>query len=152
MRGLLPKECLQAYLAGSNVFIPLFHSLILNIALVTGGLALKFGLVREVAGGETRVAVVPAGVKALLKVGSEVLVQSGAGAGSSFSDEKYAAEGARIVKDSRPVYAEADVILKIQPPTDDKAKLPRDGGTLVGLLWALSNRSLIEKLNAKKMT
>lgn len=112
---------------------------------------MKFGVVRETKGGETRVAVVPDAVKDLVKFGGEVLVEKGAGERSSFLDKHYSDAGAKVV-DGKTLYAEADVILKIQPPSDSEIKLMRDGTTVIGLFWALTNRDVVKKLVAKKMT
>jgi NAD(P) transhydrogenase subunit alpha len=56
------------------------------------------------------------------------------------------------VVDAKTLYSEADTILRIQPTSDAEIKLLRDGTTMVGLFWALTNRDLVRKLAAKKMT
>ena len=112
---------------------------------------MKFGVPRETQEGETRVAIVPSAVKDLVKLKSEVLVESGAGVKASFSDKQYADAGAKVV-DSRAVYGEADVILKVQSPTPNELNSMRDGTALMGLFWAVSNKDLVEKFVAKKMT
>ena len=79
---------------------------------------MKFGVASESAVGEKRVALVPAMVPDLIKFGGEVLVEKNAGVKSNYSDKDYELAGAKIV-DS--VYDKANVILKIQPPTDRKS-------------------------------
>jgi NAD(P) transhydrogenase subunit alpha len=77
----------------------------------------KIGIIREKGAGETRVAVVPADVRRLVKKAHEVVVETGAGAGSSFGDDTYQAAGARILPGAEPVMAECDVAVKVEPPT-----------------------------------
>jgi NAD(P) transhydrogenase subunit alpha len=88
----------------------------------------------------------------LVKFGAEVIVEKDAGLQAHFQDEQYAAAGARIVGDKAALCAEADILLKIQPPTASEAGGMRDGCTLIGLFWAAGNKDLIQQLKSKKMT
>ena len=72
-------------------------------------------VVKEIAPGERRVAIVPEAVGRLTAAGHQVLVEAGAGAGASFPDSAYVEAGARIV-DVDTLYREADVILRVQRP------------------------------------
>ena len=63
------------------------------------------GIPTEIKNNENRVAATPAGVAELVAHGHEVIVQAGAGEGSSFPDSEYAAAGARIVEDATTVGA-----------------------------------------------
>ena len=113
---------------------------------------LKIGVPRETKEGETRVSLVPSMVPELMKFGCNVCVETNAGLAASYADEEYSKAGARILPDSRVLYAEADLVLKIQPPSESEATLLGDGSTLIGLLWAVSNKDLVKKLSEKKMT
>jgi alanine dehydrogenase len=75
---------------------------------------MKVGVIKEIKDKEQRVALTPAGAKALHKAGHRVLVQAGAGLGAVFSDAQYCAAGARIV----PVEQawDADLVLKVKEP------------------------------------
>src|SRR5215211_5132540 len=75
---------------------------------------MKVGVIKEIKDKEQRVALTPAGAKALHKAGHRVLVQAGAGFGSGFSDAQYCDAGARIV----PVEQawDADLVLKVKEP------------------------------------
>ena len=75
---------------------------------------MKVGVATEIKPDEYRVALTPAGVRELTKLGHEVLVESGAGAGSAIADRDFQAQGARIVAD-----ADAGVIA----PADDPAAI-----------------------------
>ncbi len=77
---------------------------------------MKVGVPSEVKTDEYRVALTPAGVRECSDAGHQVFVQSGAGNGSSISDESYAAQGATIVPDADAVFAEATLIVKVKEP------------------------------------
>jgi len=76
---------------------------------------------KEVLPGENRVAATPASVKELIKSGLTVKIQSGAGAASFFSDDDYRSAGAEIVTDVKALFSEADIVLKVAPPTQNDA-------------------------------
>ncbi len=119
---------------------------------------MKVGIPREVAAGETRVALVPSMVSSLTKMGHEVLVESGAGLGSSFSDAEYEEAGAKIIKGAGDLWAMADTILKVRPLGEHpdlkkhEAELLHDGGTYIGFMAPLANLDIIQKLAQKKVT
>lgn len=77
---------------------------------------MKIGVPKEIKNHEYRVALVPAGAKALVDAGHTVTVQAGAGEGSAISDDEYRAVGARIVEDVAEVWGEADMIMKVKEP------------------------------------
>jgi len=77
---------------------------------------MKIGIPKEIKTNENRVSLVPAGVEALVSVGHEVVVESGAGQGSGFTDEQYAAAGAQIANDADAVWAAAELIVKVKEP------------------------------------
>lgn len=108
---------------------------------------MRIGVTREVRSGETRVAATPATVGRLLALGYEVVVESGAGLKSSFTDSAYVEAGATIGD-----AWSADIVLKVNAPTDDEIALLRPGSTVVGLLSPGLNPELLEKLAARKVT
>ena len=77
---------------------------------------MKVGVPTEIKTDEYRVALTPSGVRELADHGHEVVVQSGAGEGSTISDAEYEAQGARIVPDAPSVFAEAELILGVKEP------------------------------------
>jgi NAD(P) transhydrogenase subunit alpha len=119
---------------------------------------MKLGIPREIRPRERRAAATPESTARLVKLGFEVLVESGAGAGAAFSDEDYRAAGARIVTDPRELWRESDLVLKVQPPDQHpdlgvhEVDLLREGATLVGFVWPGKNRPLIDRLAARKAT
>jgi H+-translocating NAD(P) transhydrogenase subunit alpha len=111
----------------------------------------RIGVPQERATGERRVALVPDTVKRLAGEGVEVLVERGAGARASFLDEAYAAVGARVVSVTE-VYAEADLVARVQRPDDDDVERLRAGSVLVGLLQPLVNPELARALAERGVT
>ena len=104
---------------------------------------------KESALGERRVALVPELVPKLTKAGLEVIVQSGAGAAAGFLDPPYIDAGARIEPD---VFENADVLLKVQPPTAAEIDRMKAGATLIGFLQPYTSVSEIRALAARRIT
>jgi alanine dehydrogenase len=77
---------------------------------------MKIGVPTEIKQDEHRVALTPAGVRELTAAGHEVVVQRGAGAGSSIADEAYVAQGAEILADADAVFEAAELIVKVKEP------------------------------------
>ena len=79
---------------------------------------MRVGIPKETSPGETRVAVIPAGVATLTKAGLQVAVESGAGLAAGFTDAAYAAQGAAVV--SRAEALAADILLQVRatPPAN----------------------------------
>jgi NAD(P) transhydrogenase subunit alpha len=107
------------------------------------------GVPKEIAGGERRVALVPELVPKLVKAGLEVLVQADAGAAAGFLDPSYAEKGARVEAD---VFPQADILLKVQPPTLEEIGKIKEGTTLIGFLQPYTNAAGIKALAARKVT
>ncbi|MBW5446716.1 alanine dehydrogenase [Cohnella sp. CFH 77786] len=85
------------------------------------------GVPKEVKKQEYRVALTPAGAGMLRQQGHEVVVQAGAGAGSGFPDEEYAAAGAAVVGTAEAVWERAGMIVKVKEPVAEEFKLFRPG-------------------------
>ncbi|AJY74397.1 alanine dehydrogenase [Paenibacillus beijingensis] len=77
---------------------------------------MKIAIPKEIKNNENRVAITPSGVMALVKAGHEVLIEKGAGAGSGFADEDYAAAGARIASDAAEAWSFAEMVMKVKEP------------------------------------
>jgi NAD(P) transhydrogenase alpha subunit len=111
---------------------------------------MRIGVPRECRARETRVAVTPATVTRLRRLGYDVVVGAGAGAASSFADEAYAQAGARVVPDEE-AWA-ADVVLRVNPPTAGEIALLRDGATLIGQLAPALSPDLVAALARRPIT
>ena len=96
---------------------------------------------RETAAGERRVALVPEIVEKLVPGGLEVVVEPGAGASASFPDAAYADAGAQLAD-----WADADVVVKVQKPSEEEAARLHDGQVLIGFLQPLTDSEGIERL------
>ena len=109
---------------------------------------MRIGVPREIKPGERRVAATPTTVTRLIKLGYTVEVERGAGQLASFSDDAFAAAGAEIVDDPWA----ADIILKVNAPTDDEIARMRQGQYLASLLSPAIHPDLVETLRAKGVT
>jgi len=106
---------------------------------------MKVGVAREAAPGERRVALVPEALGKLTAAGLEILVEAGAGSGAQIPDEQFVEAGARVVPTTE-LYAQSDVILRVQKPTESEAKILRKGQVLIGLLQPLLDPDLMQTL------
>ncbi|MGK2852151.1 MAG: Re/Si-specific NAD(P)(+) transhydrogenase subunit alpha [Candidatus Limnocylindrales bacterium] len=112
---------------------------------------MKVGVAKETAPGERRVALVPEALGKLQAAGCEILVESGAGAGSAFLDSAYAEAGATVVPTDQ-LYAQSDVILKVAKPSAAEAGKLRSGQAVVGFLAPLIDPALAQDLAGKGVT
>jgi NAD(P) transhydrogenase subunit alpha len=108
-------------------------------------------VLRETSPGERRVALVPEGVRTLVKAGLELRVEAGAGAGASIADAEYEAAGARV-EDGAAVRAAADLVLAVQPQSDADVERLRPGSALVSLLRPLDEPARAARLAARGVT
>lgn len=93
---------------------------------------------------------VPEGCARLVKEEMEVVVESGAGEAAFYPDADYEAVGARI--GDRAAALGADVVLKVQPPTDEEIALLKDGAALIGFLNPLDRPEIVGMLAARGVT
>ncbi|SUB23859.1 Re/Si-specific NAD(P)(+) transhydrogenase subunit alpha [Avibacterium avium] len=107
------------------------------------------GVPKELLDNETRVAATPKTVQQILKLGFEVLVEHDAGFKASFEDQAFINAGAKIGT-AQEVW-NADVIMKVNPPTDEEIALIKEGATLISFIWPAQNEALMQKLSAKKI-
>ncbi|MFF4125737.1 Re/Si-specific NAD(P)(+) transhydrogenase subunit alpha [Microbispora rosea] len=112
--------------------------------------AQRLGVVAESTPGETRVAATPATVPQLVSLGYEVIVESGAGKRSGFTDDAYATAGARIA--GREETWDADVVLKVNAPSADEIAALHDGSTLVSLIGPAADADLVDALARRPIT
>ncbi|WP_286958305.1 Re/Si-specific NAD(P)(+) transhydrogenase subunit alpha [Arsenicicoccus sp. UBA7492] len=111
---------------------------------------MQIGVPLETLPGETRVAATPTSVVQLVTLGYDVVVESGAGAAASLPDEAYAEAGATVV-DREGAWA-ADMVYKVNPPSDDEIQQLREGATLVSLVQPALRPELVERLAAHRLT
>jgi NAD(P) transhydrogenase subunit alpha len=119
---------------------------------------LTIGVPREIHPGERRVACVPRAAVKLIKLGFDVIVESGAGVAAAFTDQAYQEAGAKIVPDASAVWTQADLILKVRAPEKydgtgpHEADLIKERARLISFIWPAQNKDLIAHLARRKAT
>ncbi|MEW2133602.1 alanine dehydrogenase [Streptomyces sp. NPDC005435] len=106
----------------------------------------KVGIPREVKNNEFRVAITPAGVHELVRNGHQVVVERGAGLGSSITDEEYIAAGAGILDTADEVWATADLLLKVKEPVAEEYHRLRKDQILFTYLHLAASRECTDAL------
>lgn len=109
------------------------------------------GVPKEVKNNENRVALVPAGVVALVECGHRVLVERGAGEGSGIADDAYTEAGAVLRATAREVYQEADLIVKVKEPQPEEYGLMKEGQVVFTYLHLAAEPELVRVLLDKKI-
>ena len=113
---------------------------------------MKVGIPREVKNHEYRVAITPAGVHELVRNGHEVFVETGAGVGSSITDDEFAAAGATILPPRTTVWATGDLILKVKEPIAEEYHRMREGQVLFTYLHLAASRECTDALLDREVT
>ncbi len=106
---------------------------------------MRVGVPKEVREDERRVALVPEAVGNLVKDGYEVLIETGAGQDYNL-DEHYEEAGAQIASEAGEVYGEADIVVKVSPPTEDEIGQMHEGQVLVCFLDGNNHPELVKQL------
>src|SRR5256886_3577709 len=106
----------------------------------------RVGVPKEIKTFEYRVGLVPGSVRELTHHGHDVLVETGAGAGSGFTDDAYRAAGARVAKNADEVFAQAELIIKVKEPQPIEVSRLRAGQVLFTYLHLAADKHLAEGL------
>ncbi|MDD4855392.1 MAG: alanine dehydrogenase [Sulfuricurvum sp.] len=110
------------------------------------------GIPKEIKTDEFRVGITPSGVRELLQHKHTVLIETGAGFGSSFEDKAYIQAGALILSHADEVYLRAEMILKVKEPIEIEYNRLREGQILFTYLHLAADKRLTEVLCEKKIT
>lgn len=114
--------------------------------------SLQIGIPKETSIQEKRIPLVPDAVGVLINNGHEVIIETGAGEGSSFTDKDYSEAGAQVVFTTEEVY-KANMILKVEPPTLEEIDLMQQGQLLISALQLpIQPKNFLKKLISKKVT
>src|SRR5476651_2390598 len=114
---------------------------------------LYIGIPKEISFQENRIALTPLSVALLINNGHEVILETNAGKAANFYDNHYSEQGARIVYDNKSVYEQADIIIKIAPPTLEEIELMKPGQTLLSALQVSTLKpECLQALLNKKVT
>lgn len=113
---------------------------------------LFIGIPKETSFQENRIALTPLSVAVLVNNDHEVVIESGAGMAANFTDREYSEQGARIVYDLPAIY-QADIVIKIAPPTPEEVALMKPGQILFSTLQLSTLKAEhVQALMAKKIT
>src|SRR6185295_16703898 len=94
----------------------------------------------------------------LEQLGYSVAIEAGAGQGAQFADDAYRAAGAEVVTDTRALWSQAQIVLKVRAPEQQpglgvhEADLLREGAVLLSFIWPAQNPELMERLKARRVT
>lgn len=113
---------------------------------------MNIGVAKERSAGEQRVALGPESIGKLVKGGVALFVERGAGAAAGFPDAVFEKAGATLVDDAASLYANSAVVLRVQPPTLDEARLLPEGSVLISSMPAATSGDLVKALAARKIT
>lgn len=113
---------------------------------------MRLAIPRETHPGENRASVTPETVKKLVRLGADIAIEAGAGAGAGFSDEAYAAEGASIEADRDALLGAADMVLRLRKPDHAEVAKLKKGCIHVSYLDPFNEHELIREFAAKHIT
>jgi NAD(P) transhydrogenase subunit alpha len=113
-------------------------------------MAIRIGVPRERVSDERRVAIDPGVAERFAKLGAEVLIERDAGALSCLADQHYL--GARIVDQASALYREADILLKVQPPSEEEIAWIPEGKVLVGFMFPYRDPERVARLRDAGIT
>ena len=110
------------------------------------------GIPKETKPDEYRVAILPVGVELLKRDGHEVLVQRNAGVGSGFEDAEYEAAGATLVAEAAPIFAQAELVVKVKEPQPHEVAMLRPGQVVFTYFHFAADRELTLACLQKRIT
>ncbi len=109
------------------------------------------GTPKEITDNEYRVGITPGGVRQLVKGGHQVLVETGAGQGSGFSDREYETSGAKIVSTNAEAWS-AHMVVKVKEPQPSEYEFLRPDLVLFAYLHLAANERLTREMMARGLT
>ncbi len=112
---------------------------------------MKVGVLKEIKANENRVAITPAGVKALSEAGHKVFIEAGAGVGSMITDKEYTAAGATMVKKAADVWGDVDMVMKVKEPLDSEYQYFRKDLVLFTYLHLAAEEHLTKEMLKKEV-
>jgi len=107
---------------------------------------MRIAIPKETHPGENRVPITPDHARKLCRLGAEVVIESGMGVGSGFSDAEYTDAGATISSDRDELFRSADLLLRVRKPEPGEIALMRRGCIHISYLDPFNERELVESL------
>jgi len=114
--------------------------------------SVKVGIPREVKNNEYRVAITPAGVNEFVRHGHDVVIETGAGLGSSITDDEYRRAGAQILATPEDVWGTAEMVLKVKEPIAEEYDRMRPGQVLFTYLHLAASKECTDALLTQRVT
>jgi NAD(P) transhydrogenase subunit alpha len=105
---------------------------------------MRIAILKETKFKENRVAITPDVAKDLVNKGFQVMVEAGAGLASFFSNEAYNAVGASVIGDVASLYKDADIILRVNPPSPEEIAMMKKDAVLISFMFAATNPAMVE--------
>ena len=110
------------------------------------------GVPKETHPGENRAPITPDAAKKLVRLGAELQVEAGVGAGSGFDDEAYREAGAAVTEDRGTLLSQADVLLRIRKPSPDEIGTMKAGCVHISYLDPFNEHALVEAFRDRGVT
>ena len=107
---------------------------------------------KETEEGELRAPLIPDSVKKLTRVGAEISIEAGVGAGAGYSDAEYQDAGATVVSDRDAALGAADIVLRVRKPAVEEVAKLKSGSIHVSFLDPFNEHELIDALKAKNIS
>ncbi|PWN69045.1 alanine dehydrogenase [Chryseobacterium phosphatilyticum] len=139
----------------TNIFTPFTEEELMpkeeKLEVIKKGKQFSIGIPKETCLNERRTCITPDAVQVLVEHGHEIIIESGAGQGSFFTDLQYSESGAKITKDPKEAFGQ-DLILKVNPPTEEEIDYMKPNTYLVSALQInLRDKEYFLKLAEKKI-
>lgn len=139
----------------TNIFTPFTEEELMpkeeKLEVIKKGKQFSIGIPKETCLNERRTCITPDAVQVLVEHGHEIIIESGAGQGSFFTDLQYSESGAKITNDPKEAFGQ-DLILKVNPPTEDEIDFMKPNTYLVSALQInLRDKEYFLKLAEKKI-
>ncbi|MEG1591222.1 Alanine dehydrogenase 2 [Chryseobacterium sp. MOF25P] len=139
----------------TNIFTPFSEEELIpkeeKLEVIKKGKQFSIGIPKETCLNERRTCITPDAVQVLVEHGHEIIIESGAGQGSFFTDLQYSESGARITQDAKEAFSQ-DLVLKINPPTEEEIDYFKPNTYLVSALQInLRDKEYFLKLAEKKI-
>ncbi|MBP1165158.1 MULTISPECIES: alanine dehydrogenase [unclassified Chryseobacterium] len=139
----------------TNIFTPFTEEELMpkeeKLEVIKKGKQFSIGIPKETCLNERRTCITPDAVQVLVEHGHEIIIEAGAGEGSFFTDLQYSESGAKITNDPKEAFGQ-DLILKVNPPTEDEIEYMKPNTYLVSALQInLRDKDYFLKLAEKKI-
>ncbi len=113
---------------------------------------MQIAIPRETHPGENRVPIIPAVAKKLVKLGAEVIIESGMGLGSGFQDTEYTEAGAQVATDRAGLLSAADIVLRLRKPPLQEISQLKSGCIHISYLDPFNEHELVRAFQAQGVT